>query len=45
VRDWLEASGWDKKPPPPALPPDVVAATRARYLAAYRRITGSALPA
>jgi phosphoribosylaminoimidazole-succinocarboxamide synthase len=44
VRDWLEASGWDKKPPPPALPPDVVAATRDRYLAAYERITGTPLP-
>lgn len=40
LRDWLEATGWDKKPPPPALPPDVVAATRARYVAAYERITG-----
>ncbi len=45
VRDWLEASGWDKKPPPPALPPDVVAATRDRYLTAYQRVTGQNLPA
>ena len=43
VRDWLEASGWDKKPPPPTLPPEVVAATRERYLAAYERITGTRL--
>jgi len=43
VRDWLEGTGWDKKPPPPALPPEVVAATRDRYLAAYERITGLSL--
>ncbi len=43
VRDWLEATGWDKRPPPPALPDEVVAATRVRYLAAYERITGEAL--
>jgi phosphoribosylaminoimidazole-succinocarboxamide synthase len=40
VRDWLEATGWDKTPPPPALPPDVVTATRARYIAAYQLLTG-----
>ncbi len=40
LRDWLEASGWDKQPPGPALPPEVVAATRARYLTAYERLTG-----
>jgi phosphoribosylaminoimidazole-succinocarboxamide synthase len=40
LRDWLEASGWDKKPPPPFLPFDVVRATRERYVAAYERITG-----
>ncbi len=40
LRDWLEASGWDKKPPPPQLPDDVVAATRERYVTAYERITG-----
>jgi phosphoribosylaminoimidazole-succinocarboxamide synthase len=40
LRDWLEASGWDKAPPPPPLPPEVVGATRARYVAAYERITG-----
>ena len=43
VRDWLESTGWDKKPPPPALPPEVVDATRERYLAAYERITGRSL--
>jgi len=44
LRDWLEASGWDKQPPGPTLPPDVVAATRARYLTAYERLTGRPLP-
>jgi len=41
VRDWLEATGWDKKPPPPTLPADVVDATRERYVAGYERITGA----
>lgn len=40
LRDWLEASGWDKLPPPPALPPEVVASTRARYIEAYERLSG-----
>jgi phosphoribosylaminoimidazole-succinocarboxamide synthase len=40
LRDWLEATGWDKTPPPPALPPDVVGATRARYVEAYERLSG-----
>jgi len=40
VRDWLEASGWDKASPPPALPADVVAKTRAKYLEACRLLTG-----
>ena len=40
VRDWLEATGWDKRPPPPPLPPEVVAATQARYVEAYERLTG-----
>jgi phosphoribosylaminoimidazole-succinocarboxamide synthase len=40
VRDWLEASGWDKRPPAPALPAAVIAGTQARYLEAYRRLTG-----
>ncbi len=43
VRDWLEASGWDKRPPPPPLAPEVVAETRARYVTAYERITGQSL--
>ncbi len=40
LRDWLEATGWDKSPPPPPLPAEVVAATRARYIEAYERLTG-----
>jgi phosphoribosylaminoimidazole-succinocarboxamide synthase len=40
VRDWASASGWDKLPPAPPIPPDVVAGTRARYVEAYERITG-----
>jgi phosphoribosylaminoimidazole-succinocarboxamide synthase len=43
VRDWLEDSGWDKKPPPPALPEEVVAATSERYVTAYERISGRRL--
>jgi len=39
VRDWLHARDWDKQPPPPALPPEVVRATADRYVAAYERIT------
>jgi phosphoribosylaminoimidazole-succinocarboxamide synthase len=42
LRDWLEATGWDKSPPPPPLPPDVVHATRQRYIEAYERLTGLA---
>jgi len=40
VRDWATASGWDRKPPAPPIPDDVVAGTRARYVEAYERITG-----
>jgi phosphoribosylaminoimidazole-succinocarboxamide synthase len=40
VRDWLEQTGWDKRPPAPALPPDVVAETSERYVSAYERLTG-----
>ena len=42
VRDWLEAEGWDKKPPPPHLPDAVVEASRQRYVTAYERISGKA---
>ena len=41
VRDWLEAQPWDKSAPGPALPDDVVAGTRARYVEAFERITHS----
>jgi phosphoribosylaminoimidazole-succinocarboxamide synthase len=40
VRDWASGSGWDKKPPAPAIPDDVVSGTRARYVEAYELITG-----
>jgi phosphoribosylaminoimidazole-succinocarboxamide synthase len=40
VRDYLEAIRWNKQPPVPALPDDVVARTREKYLDAYRRLTG-----
>lgn len=43
VRDWLEASGWDKRPPAPELPPDVVEGTLERYREAYRKLTGTAI--
>jgi phosphoribosylaminoimidazole-succinocarboxamide synthase len=43
VRDYLEQIGWNKQPPGPALPPDVVKATTAKYREAYERITGHAL--
>lgn len=43
VRDYLETLTWDKKPPAPALPPEVVAATSAKYLEAYRLLTGHEL--
>jgi phosphoribosylaminoimidazole-succinocarboxamide synthase len=40
VRDWAAGSGWDKKPPAPAIPEEVVQGTRARYVEAYERIAG-----
>ena len=40
VRDWASASGWDKTPPAPPIPPEVVSGTRARYVEAYELITG-----
>ncbi|HEX6597366.1 MAG TPA: phosphoribosylaminoimidazolesuccinocarboxamide synthase [Acidimicrobiales bacterium] len=43
LRDWLESTNWDKTPPAPFLPYDVVRATRTRYRAAYERITGRSL--
>ena len=41
VRDWLDRSAWDRTDPGPALPDDVVAGTRARYVEAFERITGA----
>ncbi len=41
VREWLETTGWDKNSPPPTLPEDVVQRTRAKYIEAYERLTGS----
>jgi phosphoribosylaminoimidazole-succinocarboxamide synthase len=43
LRDHLESTGWDKKPPPPPLPPEVVDATSARYVEAYERLTGRSM--
>jgi phosphoribosylaminoimidazole-succinocarboxamide synthase len=43
VRDYLERIGWNKQPPAPALPPDVVAGTQEKYREAYQRVTGQAL--
>jgi len=40
VRDWLDASGWDREPPSPPLPTEVVAQTADRYREAYERLTG-----
>lgn len=45
VRDYLETLDWDKTPPPPALPDEVVSASSARYREAYERITGLSLDA
>jgi phosphoribosylaminoimidazole-succinocarboxamide synthase len=43
VRDFLDDGSWDKRPPPPALPDEVIAATAARYREAYERICGRSL--
>ena len=43
VRDYLEQIGWNKQPPAPALPPDVVAKTRDKYVDAFRQLTGQEL--
>ena len=40
VREWLEATTWDKNSPPPDLPDDIIAKTRAKYVEAYERLTG-----
>ncbi|HXK33728.1 MAG TPA: phosphoribosylaminoimidazolesuccinocarboxamide synthase [Dehalococcoidia bacterium] len=43
VRDWLTQSGWDRQPPAPELPPEVVEGTSRRYKEAYRLLTGMEL--
>lgn len=43
VRDYLETLAWDKTPPAPALPPEIVSRTQAKYLEAYERLTGTQL--
>jgi phosphoribosylaminoimidazole-succinocarboxamide synthase len=45
VRDWATASGWDRKPPAPPIPPEIVAGTRERYVQAYELITGESFGA
>lgn len=40
VRDWAAGTGWDKTPPGPAVPAEIVALTRSRYMALYQRLTG-----
>ncbi len=43
IRDWLTEIGWNRKPPAPEIPPEIVAKTRERYLEALRRLTGETL--
>jgi len=43
LRDWLSSTDWDKTPPPPALPAEVIAETQKKYLEAYELLTGSPL--
>jgi phosphoribosylaminoimidazole-succinocarboxamide synthase len=43
LRDYLDRAGWQRRPPAPSLPADVVANTRARYLAALTQLTGQPL--
>jgi len=45
VRDWASATGWDKSPPAPPIPEDVVMRTREKYLEAYERLTGESFAA
>jgi phosphoribosylaminoimidazole-succinocarboxamide synthase len=39
IRDWLESTGWNKSPPPPKLPDEVIEKTSKRYIEAFERIT------
>ena len=43
LRDWLSGTGWDKTPPPPTLPSEVIAETQKKYLEAYELLTGTPL--
>jgi phosphoribosylaminoimidazole-succinocarboxamide synthase len=43
VRDWLNSSGWDRQPPAPALPEDIISSTAERYREAFARLTGRQL--
>jgi phosphoribosylaminoimidazole-succinocarboxamide synthase len=43
VRDYLDSMGWDRRPPAPPLPPEVVAETAQRYLEVFQRLTGQEL--
>ncbi len=45
VRDWASSTGWDRNPPAPAIPDEVVARTREKYIEAYERITGESFDA
>ena len=40
MRDWASGTGWDREPPAPAIPEDVVLSTRAKYVEAYELVTG-----
>jgi phosphoribosylaminoimidazole-succinocarboxamide synthase len=43
LRDWLSSMPWDRTPPPPTIPDDIVSLTSARYVAAYERVTGRSI--
>jgi phosphoribosylaminoimidazole-succinocarboxamide synthase len=45
VRDWASSTGWDRNPPAPEIPEEVVVRTREKYLEAYERITGESFEA
>jgi phosphoribosylaminoimidazole-succinocarboxamide synthase len=45
VRDWAAGTGWNRRPPAPPVPADIVAATRSRYAEVYERVTGTSWPA
>lgn len=44
LREWADSTGWDRKPPAPEVPPEIVEATRERYVQAYQRLTGERWP-